>query len=75
MAKRKHLPPLTAGEKYEGWMPFFRGEPIFQALHFGLHDQPCAEVYATRTDANRVWADRADEVRRVTIIVDKPRKP
>jgi len=61
MAKRRHLPVLTSGKKYEGWMPFVNDEPVFISFH-----PPYAKLYATRKDAR----ERAEDVRRVTIIVE-----
>lgn len=72
MAKRKHLPVLTAGKKYEGWMPFSDGEPLFMSAadYYPDPDTPFAEIYATRKDALQT----AEDVRHVTIIVTRTKR-
>jgi hypothetical protein len=69
MGKRKHLPVLAAGEKYEGWMPFVNDRPVFMPTGF-YFDAPAAEVYATKKDARAT----AEDVRHVTIIVTKGKR-
>jgi len=69
MAKRRRLQVLSAGEKYEGWMPFSDGEPMLSPIgYFCFHGS--AEVYATRKDA----CANAEDVRHVTIIVTKAKQ-
>ena len=72
MAKRKHLPALKAGDRYEGWMPFTSEEPVFLPTFPFSSGTARAEVYATRKDAIEMWGE---DVRHVTIIVTKGRKP
>lgn len=74
MAKRKHLPVISAGKRYEGWMPFAKGEPLFQCLCFGFHNWPCSEAYASRSDAEAVAEHYGADVRHVTIIVTPTRR-
>ena len=64
--KRKHLPVLKAGERYEGWMPFVNDEPLFVETDW-TDSTPLADVYATRKDALTI----AEDVRHVTIIVTR----
>lgn len=67
--RKKRLPVHVAGERYEGWMPFVDDRPVMMPLP-GTAWPPCAEVYATRTDARKV----AEDVRHVAIIVTKGKR-
>lgn len=70
MAKRKHLPVLIAGKRYEGWMPFADDEPVLVRSVDYYYQPPAAEVYATREDASAT----AEDVRHVTILVTTTRR-